>query len=250
MSEKIDQTAWDATRLAAVHEQEDKARRVRGMFDAIAPTYELVNSLFSAGQDSRWRKAMVKVAKVQPGDILLDVACGTGDVLRAFQRANIPLARTLGVDFSLSMLQEAAGRREGRNELSLGDALHLPLASKSVSIVSCAFGIRNFQDLQQGLGEMWRVLKPGGRVVILEFSLPRRPILKRLYLYYFKHIMPRAARLISRDRTNAYQYLPCSVLSFVDSEEIISSLQQVGFSRVDQRSMTCGIVNIYSAHKT
>ncbi len=249
MSGKIDQTAWDVSRLSAVHEQKDKAHRVRRMFDGIAPTYELVNSLFSAGQDRRWRRAMVQAAEVRSDDVLLDVACGTGDVLRAFQRSAEAPARLVGVDFSLPMLEGAARRPMGRYNLSLGDALHLPLADESVSIVSCAFGIRNFQDLQQGLGEMFRVLKSGGRAVILEFSLPRQAWLRRLYLSYFKHIMPIAARIISKDRTNAYRYLPSSVLSFADSEEIISSLRQAGFSHVDKRTMSWGIVTVYSAHK-
>ena len=198
---------WDEARLEAPHAQTDKSRRVRNMFDAIAPTYEKVNALASAGRDAAWRRRMVQLAQIRSEDILLDIACGTGDVARTFAASQPRPARIIGADFSLPMLQQAMTRPIARGAFCQGDALALPLADASVTLITCAFGIRNFQNLRAGLTEMHRVLQPGGRAVILEFALPEAPVLKQLYMFYFKHILPRMATWISRDRTGAYRYL-------------------------------------------
>ncbi|MHC4671538.1 MAG: ubiquinone/menaquinone biosynthesis methyltransferase [Planctomycetota bacterium] len=227
----------------------DQAGRVRGMFDAIAPTYELINTLASMGRDGYWRREMVRLAEVRPEDVLLDIACGTGDVARAFAGGPVRPRRIMGVDFSLGMLARATGRTIAEGSLCQADALNLPLADRSVSIVSCAFGIRNFQDLSCGLRQMYRVLGPGGRAVILEFSVPRRPFFRRLYLLYFHRLMPLIATLISRDRTGAYRYLPDSVLSFECPKKIISMLKDAGFSNVAVYPLTMGIVTVYVARK-
>jgi demethylmenaquinone methyltransferase/2-methoxy-6-polyprenyl-1,4-benzoquinol methylase len=219
------------------------------MFDAIAPTYERVNAVASLGRDRYWRREMVRLAEVHPGDVLLDVACGTGDVARTFAGASVRPHRIVGADFSVPMLHRAASRPIDRGTFCQADALGLPLADASVSIVTCAFGIRNFQDLGCGLREMSRVLRPGGRAVILEFTVPTTPILRHLYLVYFRRILPMAATMISRDRTGAYRYLPESVLSFQGSDEITSALKAAGFDEVKVRLMTAGIVSIYVARK-
>ena len=138
------------------------------MFDAIAPTYERVNRLASVGRDAYWRREMVRLAEVRPEDIMLDVACGTGDVVRAFAGAPIRPARILGLDFAPLMLGQAVGRPVLGGSFACGDALRLPVADSAVSLVTCAFGIRNFENLGTGLNEMHRVLMPGGRVVIIE----------------------------------------------------------------------------------
>lgn len=220
------------------------------MFNAIAPTYELVNRLASMGCDRYWRREMVQLANVRQDDDLLDIACGTGDVVRTFAAAAIRPRRIFGVDFARQMLRQAVRRRSVGAVLLQGDAHTLPVADCSVSIVTCAFGIRNFQDLEAGLSEMFRVLRVGGRAVILEFSIPDRAILRRLYLFYFNRVMPWVATLISRDRSGAYRYLPRSVLCFLGDEAICYALKKAGFSEVTVNRRSCGIVTLYVATKT
>lgn len=244
-----DRVAWDAPRLASPHAQPDKAQRVRRMFDAIAPTYELVNSLTCAGRDRYWRREMARLACVRPGETLLDIACGTGDVARTFAAAAVRPERITGLDFSRPMLALATARPIAGGAFCQGDALRLPLADASVSIATCAFGIRNFQHLDTGLREMHRVLRPGGRAVILEFSLPRNAVLRGLYLFYINRILPLAAAVISGDRSGAYRYLPRSVVSFSGSDEIAAALMAAGFSDVTCHPRTLGIVSVYVALK-
>jgi len=240
---------WDEARLADPHNQPDKASRVRSMFDAIAPTYELVNRVASAGQDARWRRKMVQVANVTSNDRLLDVACGTGDVARTFAAKTPPPERIVGAVFALEMLRLAAARSPHRLIWCQANALSLPFPDESFSLVTCAFGIRNFQDLDAGLKEFQRVLRPGGRAVILEFGMPATPVLRHLYRFYFMKIMPALATIISHDQSGAYRYLPQSVVSFTDPEGIRSSLCRAGFTRVDVFTLTLGVVSIYRATK-
>lgn len=249
MSDERNSVVWDAQRLSSPHTQRDKRYLVQRMFDAIAPTYERVNAMASFGRDRAWRREMVRLAQVRADDVLLDVACGTGDVARSFASAAVRPKRIIGADFSVPMLRLAADRAIARGTFCQADALALPLADASVTIVTCAFGIRNFQDLECGLREMNRVLRPGGRAVILEFAVPATPVLRHLYLFYFRRVLPRAATLISRDRTGAYRYLPESVLSFQGSGAIVSALEATGFGEVVARPMTAGIVSIYVARK-
>lgn len=245
METDSDTLLWDGRRLAAPHAQPDKARRVREMFDRIAPTYELVNTVTSAGRDAAWRRRMVELADVRPDDILLDIACGTGDVARTFAAADPRPVRIIGLDFSLPMLTQAVSRPIPAGSFTQGDALNLPIADASVSIVTCAFGIRNFQDLDRGLREMVRVLKPGGRVVILEFTVPQTPVFRQLYLFYIRRILPLTAALISRDRSGAYRYLPSSVVSFQGREAIVRGLEAAGLERVSVHPLSMGIVACY-----
>ena len=252
--------AWTPELLAAPHDAQDKAHRVRRMFNAIAPRYELVNSLFSAGRDRAWRRRAVKLARITPDDVVLDVACGTGDFSRAFAAAGA--RRVVGCDFAHDMLALAAAR-DGEDRGSYGnsvstrgllhwceaDALRLPFASESFSIVSCAFGVRNFESLDAGLAEMRRVLKPGGRLVILEFTRPGNPLFRRLYETYANRIMPAAATLLSGDRSGAYHYLPRSVVSFLTARQMVDRLEVVGFERPEIAPMTFGVVSIYVARR-
>ena len=242
-----DPPAWDAQTLRSPHTQSDKSDRVRRMFNAIAPTYERVNRVFSAGRDVAWRRRAVKQACVHGGDVVLDVACGTGDFLRAFAAVPDPPRRLVGCDFATQMLTLAAARGPSGSAWCEADALRLPFADGSFSVVSCAFGVRNFQSLDAGLAEMARVLAPGGRAVILEFTRPASPCFRALYEFYARRIMPFGARFVSRERTGAYRYLPESVVSFPPAENMVRRLGEAGFSRVTAGPLTMGIVTVYVA---
>ena len=239
---------WTNELLDSPHRAQDKADRVRGMFNAIAGRYELVNSVCSAGRDRYWRRRAVTLAHVTAHDRVLDVACGTGDFARAFCRGGA--SAVVGCDFAHQML--ARGKTmSGGSDIGWveADALRLPFCDSSFTIASCAFGVRNFQDLQPGLREMRRVLRPGGRAVILEFTRPSRSLVRRLYEFYSHRIMPAAATVISRDRTGAYRYLPKSVVSFVTPQQVCAELQNAGFARVSATPLTFGVVTVYVAHR-
>ncbi len=238
---------WDENNLRSPHDVPDKAKRVRAMFDSIAPTYELINSLFSAGRDAYWRRRAVEIAQVVQEDCVLDVACGTGDFCRAFAKRNP--AMVVGVDFSHEMLVRATGRDQDTPHWCEADGLNLPFADGSFTIVSVAFGIRNFVDLNAGFSEMHRVLQPGGRLAILEFTRPKRKLIRSLYEAYTNHVMPRLASLISQDKAGAYRYLPKSIVSFWSPEEICDRLKHVGFDSVDIIPLTAGAVSIYFARR-
>ncbi len=247
---KPEQLAWDADALRAPHAQPDKAARVEAMFDAIAPTYERVNRVASLGRDAVWRARAVAAAGVRSGDVVLDVCCGTGDMVRALARGEPAPKLIIGLDFAARML--ATGDFDGlgqRVQLIRGDALRLPLADESVDVITCVFGVRNFRDLLAGLGEMARVARPGARVVILEFATPEHPLLRRAYQFYCEHVLPRLAVLISRDRTGAYRYLPRSIDTFEPTRAMVARLRAAGFVDVDARTMNLGGVALYRGVK-
>ncbi len=244
---RADSTVWDERRLADPHGQPDKAARVRAMFDEIAPSYERVNRILSAGRDTYWRRYAVEMASIRPDDRVLDLACGTGDLARTFASAAPRLV--VGCDFAERMLREAADRPAEAIRWCLADALILPFAGESFTAASCAFGVRNWQDLHRGLAEVHRILRPGGRFVILEFSMPSLPLLSTAYLFYLRRVLPVVATWISRDRSGAYRYLPASVSSFVDAKGMTSALHEAGFVRVRTRRLTLGIVTIFLAWK-
>ncbi len=243
------ETLWDRGRLEAVHTQADKSQRVRQMFDSIAPTYERINTLFSGGRDRAWRKRTVKIAGVQQGDSVLDIACGTGDLLRAFDAGAVRPSRLTGADFSLGMLRHAVNSDAPTASWLQADGLSLPFASESFDITSCAFGVRNFQDLNAGLREMHRVLRPGGRAVILEFTRPANRVVRFVHEFYSARLMPLGARILSRDRTGAYSYLPKSVVSFVDASAMCRRLKAAGFAKATATPLTFGVVTVYRADK-
>lgn len=240
---------WSADRLAAVHAQADKAARVRRMFDAIVPTYELVNRLFSFGRDGAWREEAVRGAEVQAGEAVLDIACGTGDLLRTFYAACGAQGCMVGADFAHSMLVRAQDTSSRDLRWCEADALRLPFADGSFDVTSCAFGVRNFQDLAGGLKEMYRVVRGGGRAVILEFTRPANRVIRAVYEFYSGRIMPVGAALVSGDRMGAYRYLPRSVVSFLGSEEMCARLRGAGFAEVHARPLTFGVVTVYVATK-
>lgn len=240
-------TVWDEHRLGHPHEQPDKAARVRVMFDAIAPTYERINSLFSLGWDARWRRQAVRLARVNRDDMALDIACGTGDMVRALAEASPRVL--IGCDFSDQMLRRAVGRCATATGLIEADALRLPFGDGSLTVTTCAFGVRNFADLDLGLSEMYRVLRRGGRTVILEFSRVRNAVLRRFYELYSSGLMPTLASWLSRDRTGAYRYLPSSVVSFDDPDRMCGRMSAAGFRRLLVKPLTLGVVTVYLGWK-
>ena len=257
-----DSTAWTDHDLAGdPHAKADKAHRVQRMFSAIASSYDLNNRLHSLGRDQAWRRAAVKLAAVQPGDTVLDVACGTGDLTLAF--ADGGAGRVLGSDFTLAMLKRARAKAHAHGcdanangggvgagvDFHAADALCLPLADASVDVVSIAFGIRNVTDSAAALGEFYRVLKPGGRVIVLEFGLPRNRLLRAGYDFYFNHVLPRTASLVARDRSGAYRYLPRSVHTFLDRPGMERLIADAGFEAVTSRALTFGIAIAYRGVK-
>src|ERR1051325_7171329 len=229
--------------------------RIAGMFDAIAPRYDLLNHLLSAGIDRRWRAAAIRSLKLTGRETLLDVCAGTADVslaARLRQGSSGPgAARVVGVDFSGAMLalgwQKVKAAGEAQNiALVRGDAMRLPAADRSVDAVTVAFGIRNVQRPASACAEMARVLRPGGRLAILEFGVPRIPGIKPLYLWYFTHVLPRLGRAIS-GHTAAYSYLPASVGTFAPPSDFVETLRRAGFCDIRADPLTFGIVYLYTA---
>jgi demethylmenaquinone methyltransferase/2-methoxy-6-polyprenyl-1,4-benzoquinol methylase len=231
------------------------------MFNAIAPRYELVNSLFSGGRDAYWRRRAVQLADVRAEDEVLDVACGTGNFARAFSQAGP--RRVVGCDFAHEMLIRAATVRE-RSSASGGgpvagapgsdwieaDALWLPFGDGSFTIASCAFGVRNFADLDAGLGEMFRVVRPGGRAIIVEFTRPTNAVVRRFYEFFSNRMMPIAASWVSGDNSGAYRYVPRSVVTFLDADQMCARLRAAGFVQATATPLTWGVVTVYVATRS
>ena len=225
-----------------------KKEEVREMFDNIAPKYDLLNHTLSMSIDRVWRRRVVgEVRRAKPGRIL-DVATGTGDLAIAMAR-RIRDVQVLGVDLSEQMLAVARRKMEargldGRIVLDRGDAERLAVADASVDVATVAFGVRNFGDLGAGLRELARTIKPGGKVVILEFSRPRNRVFRALYEFYSYKILPRIGGLVSRDK-RAYEYLPASVGEFPAPEEFMAMMARAGFRNCRARSQSFGIAQIY-----
>lgn len=218
------------------------------MFDNIAPKYDLLNHTLSMSIDRVWRRRVVgEVRRAKPGRIL-DVATGTGDLAIAMAR-RIRDVQVLGVDLSEQMLAVARRKIEARGldghiVLDRGDAERLAVADASVDVATVAFGVRNFGDLGAGLRELARTIKPGGKVVILEFSRPRNRVFRALYEFYSYKILPRIGGLVSRDK-RAYEYLPASVGEFPAPEEFMAMMARAGFRNCRARSQSFGIAQIY-----
>ena len=235
---------WTDDTLLAPHAVPDKAKRVRDMFTAIAGRYDLNNRLHSMWRDQAWRRAAVRMAKLQPGDDVLDVATGTGDLAMHFRQAGAK--RVIGVDFTFDMLPKAV-KKAKLGHYAAGDAMRLPLPDASVDVVSIAFGIRNVADPDVALREFARVLRPGGRLVILEFTVPCNRLFRAGFNVYFKHIMPFTCGLIS-GRPDAYRYLASSVNTFISRDEMVAHIQSAGFQPdVTTRTLDLGIACLYRA---
>jgi demethylmenaquinone methyltransferase/2-methoxy-6-polyprenyl-1,4-benzoquinol methylase len=228
-----------------------KGADVRRMFDAISPRYDFLNHLLSAGVDRRWRRAAVRRAGIQPGMRVLDICCGTGDLALAFSKAG---ARVVGSDFVESMVRRA--RTKGAPSQGLpgpdfmvADSLQLPFAVDTFDRVSVGFGIRNVEDLDAGLREMARVLKRGGRAVILEFTTPPARWMRGAFGFYFHRVLPRIGNTLAGVRTDAYSYLPGSVEAFPDAPSLAERMARAGFERVEYSYLSMGIAAIHVGHK-
>ena len=224
-----------------------KKAQVEEMFNRIAPRYDLLNRLLSLGIDQRWRRRVVRGVRNQQAVDVLDLATGTGDLALALAR--IPGTRITGLDIARDMLalaeQKGARSRHGKGIRWVhGDGESLPFEDRSFDAVTIAFGIRNYEDPLQGLREMHRVLRPGGKVYVLEFSRPRKGFFQPVFMLYFRYLLPAIGRLISRD-SSAYTYLPASVEAFADGEAFLSLMRESGFTDVSQRPMTFGVATLY-----
>lgn len=219
-------------------------REVRAMFARIAGCYDLLNRVLSLGIDRRWRRAMLGLAGDVDGRVVVDSCCGTGDVAFEFARAG---AHVVGVDFTPEMLTRAARKRpDGREEpvFAHGDALSLPVGDAVADVCTNAFGIRNVADRRKGVREMRRVLRPGGTLLILEFTMPPGAILGALYRFYFTRVLPLVGRLISRDG-EAYRYLPRTVLAWPSPEEFQREIEGEGLVDCGHRRLTRGIACLH-----
>lgn len=247
--------AWSLDELrTSPHARPDKADRVRAMFASIAPSYDLNNRLHSLGMDRLWRRAAVRWARPGADDRCLDLACGTGDLTLALARSTS--AEVVGLDFTPAMLDIARNklrRREGalggRVRFLEGDAMRLPFDDASFDVVTIAFGIRNVTEPAACAREMARVLRPGGRCVILEFDQPRFAPARWLNAVYCARVMPRTASIIAGDRSGAYHYLPKSVGTFMDRRAMLAMLDEAGLRDARARSLSLGICALYRAVK-
>jgi demethylmenaquinone methyltransferase / 2-methoxy-6-polyprenyl-1,4-benzoquinol methylase len=231
-------------------ESEEFATQVRGMFDRIAGVYDLMNSAMTAGLHHQWRERAVDRAEVVPGSDALDVCCGTGDLALALRRRIGPDGRVVGCDFSEPMLQlarEKSGEDGLAVEFGWADALDLPYGDESFDAVTIGFGARNLADLERGLAEMARVLRPGGRLVILEITRPQREPLASFYSLWFDRVVP-VLGTVAGDQ-DAYSYLPDSVRSFPEPEPLAATIDRAGLERIRWLLLAGGIIAIHSATK-
>jgi demethylmenaquinone methyltransferase/2-methoxy-6-polyprenyl-1,4-benzoquinol methylase len=218
------------------------------MFDRIAPRYDLLNHLLSLGTDLGWRRRAVAAAAPALGERALDLCCGTGDLALSLARAG---ARVAGADFSAPMLARAAGkaRRAGRELLLCGaDALALPFRDGSFDVATVAFGVRNLTEPLAGLREIRRTLRPGGRLVVLEFARPRGALLRRLYPLYLRTVLP-AAGLLVAGSADAYRYLGDSIGNFFDQERFRALLAEAGYFPEAPLDLSGGIAAVYRARR-
>jgi len=229
-----------------------KKEQVAEMFNAISPKYDALNRILSVGIDQIWRRKTVREIRATGATQILDVATGTADLALALADG-VPGSNVVGVDISAGMLDVGrqkvrARRKDDRVRLDLGDGEQLPYGNGEFGAVTVAFGVRNFENLEKGLSDMHRVLQPGGTLAVLEFSQPTSWPFRPLYLFYFKNILPRIGRLISKD-ASAYTYLPDSVQAFPYGEAFTAKLREAGFRSVRIRPLTLGIASLYVATK-
>lgn len=234
-------------------EKETKKKQVERMFDSIAHKYDFLNHLFTMGIDVLWRKRCIRILKKENPSNILDVATGTGDFAIEAIRMGMDVKVT-GLDLSSGMLEKgkekvASKGYEKSIELIQGDSENLPFEDSSYDAYTVAFGVRNFENLNKGLSEMYRVLRPNGTTIILELSKPKMFPIKQIFWIYFRFIMPTIGRLVSKDSA-AYTYLPESVAAFPEGNEFIKRMESVGFTNLKQIPLSGGIASIYTGKKS
>jgi demethylmenaquinone methyltransferase/2-methoxy-6-polyprenyl-1,4-benzoquinol methylase len=228
--------------------------RIRRMFGAIAPSYDLLNHLLSLNVDRYWRWRTTRLVPPEGDAPILDLCTGTGDLALAYDRAARRRVPIVAADFCHEMLVRAVHKTRrrhagGRIRCVEADAQRLPFAGDQFQITTVAFGLRNVTDTDRGIAEMVRVTRPGGRVAILEFSRPRGFLFGRLYRFYFRRVLPTVGQVISRSRDNAYHYLPASVQEFPDGEALAERLRGHGLTAVRWYPFTFGIATLYVGTK-
>ncbi len=231
--------------------KEGKKAQVANMFNNISKRYDLLNHLLSLGIDITWRKKAIRMLQKDQPKVILDIATGTGDF--AIEALALKPTKVIGVDISEGMLAEGRKKLQKRKldhliELQLGDSEKLLFEENKFDAVIVSFGVRNFENLELGLADMFRVLKPGGKVVIVEFSKPKKFPMKQGYNFYFKYILPQIGKLVSKDQS-AYTYLPESVQAFPDGQDFLDVLKKVGFKNTKCKPLTFGISSIYIGEK-
>lgn len=235
------------------NEEQTKKEQVEQMFDNIAPTYDRLNHIMSLNIDRMWRRRVMRIVRRSKASKIMDIATGTGDLAIAMAK-RMERAEILGIDLSEEMLAVARSKvkrleLEQRITLLKGDAESLTMVADGVmDVATVAFGVRNFENLEGGLAEIYRTLKAGGKLVVLEFSIPRNRLVRWVYAQYSHRLIPRIGALISKDR-EAYTYLPESVDEFPSPERFTDMLLGVGFKEVRRRSQSFGIAHIYEAVK-
>jgi demethylmenaquinone methyltransferase/2-methoxy-6-polyprenyl-1,4-benzoquinol methylase len=227
---------------------EDHARRVREMFARISRRYDLLNHVLSANVDAKWRRRVVEKLKpwIRPDAHLLDVGCGTGDLsIAIFERT---ATRVLGVDFCRPML-DLAKRKAPSLTFIEGDALRLPFADAAFDVITIGFALRNLASVERGLVELHRLLKPGGRLAILEFSQPTVPVVRQLVRFYYFRLLPRIGGWLSGSR-NAYEYLPDSISKFPDQQTLAGMMRAAGFEEVEFENFSGGIAALHTGRRS
>jgi demethylmenaquinone methyltransferase/2-methoxy-6-polyprenyl-1,4-benzoquinol methylase len=238
-------------KITPYNSTDDKKDQVAEMFDNIAPKYDFLNHLLSMGIDITWRKKAIKIIGKKNPKAILDVATGTGDF--AIEAKSLNPERIVGLDISGEMLNVGRVKIEKKGLTSLiemvqADSEAMPFADNTFDAITVGFGVRNFAHLEVGLGEMLRVLKPGGQVAIIEISQPEKFPIKQVYNIYFKHVLPTVGKLVSKD-ARAYTYLPESVTHFAQGQEFANILTKVGYKNATATPLTFGTASLYVASK-
>ena len=245
--------SWNFTTMQILEKTPDFSRQIQSMFGAVAPKYDFLNRLLSAGRDQYWRKIAVNLLSPNKGERFLDLATGTGDIALEIASRHPSQIKVMGIDFSGPMLERGRRKIQSKNlensiTLQKGCGEALPFSDDSFHGVITAFGIRNFSNPQRSLIEMHRVVKKDGRVVILEFSQPNNVVLGLMYQLYFHFLLPQVGKAISR-HNSAYDYLPESVSNFPMRADFALLMEKAGFKDVTYHDLTFGIVTLYQGKK-